>query len=86
MLFFAAVVGNLSYCFTIAAEWWSFTDRLEAVDFMMKEVPFLLGSIATTLADMFIFFQFYIYRNNDGVDYEMLTENCESLFVDINKL
>lgn len=84
-LFIATVFANISYCLTIAGEWEGITDAQVATNFLLKELPFIFGAVSTTLADMYIFFQFYIYRDNDGVDYETLAAHCEGLFVEDNK-
>lgn len=80
-LFIATLFANMSYCLTIAGEWQAIDDSQEAYDFLMNEMPFIFGAVSTTLADIVIFFQFYIYRNNDGIDYETLAATCEGLFV-----
>lgn len=79
-LFVATLFANFSYCLTIAGEWKSISDPQAASNFLLKELPFIWGAVSTTVADIFIFAQFYIYRNNDGVDYEKLAANCEEMF------
>lgn len=71
-LFLATLFGNISYCITIFCAWRSITDPREASDFFMTEVPFIAGAVATTLADIVIFAQFYIYK--DSHDPEHLIE------------
>lgn len=60
-LFIATLFANISYCITIACAWSAMEDMKEAYDFVMTEMPFIAGAIATTLADMVIFAQFYLY-------------------------
>lgn len=74
-LFIATLFGNLSYCITITCEWQTITDPKESLHFFVTEMPFIVGAITTTLADMVIFTQFYIYRDNDGIDYAEIVEN-----------
>ncbi|KAF9575541.1 hypothetical protein BGW38_008210, partial [Lunasporangiospora selenospora] len=57
MMFVFSVLGNVFYVvsiFVFSLEW----------DHLMKNLPWWLGSGGTLIFDFTIFFQFYIYRNN----------------------
>lgn len=72
-LFIAVLVGNAAYTLAVATAWQAVTDPAEKAEFMVAEMPFIVGGIATTLADLIIFFQLYIYRNNvSALKYEIM--------------
>lgn len=70
-LFIAVLVGNAAYTLAVAAEWQAVTDPVEKSKFVIAEMPFIVGGIATTLMDLIIFAQLYMYRNS-GLVYETL--------------
>lgn len=69
-LFIAVLVGNAAYTLAVATAWQAVKDPIEKAEFMVAEMPFIVGGIATTLADLVIFFQLYIYRNNITTELE----------------
>lgn len=70
-LFIAVLVGNAAYTLAVATEWQAVTDPVEKAKFVVAEMPFIVGGIATTLMDLIIFAQLYLYRNN-GIAYEIV--------------
>lgn len=71
-LFIAVLVGNAAYTLAVATAWQAISDSVEKAEFVVTEMPFIVGGIATTLADLIIFFQLYIYRKNEPEDYAIL--------------
>lgn len=80
-LFIATLVGNLSYCFTIACAWKAIPDPVEARAFFVTEVPFIAGAVSTTLADVIIFAQFYLYKDNVYEELESMDYDDERIMV-----
>ncbi|KAF9133262.1 hypothetical protein BGW39_010180 [Mortierella sp. 14UC] len=70
MMFMFSVFGNVFYVGSI------FLNSLE-IDYLIKNMPWWLGSGGTLIFDFTIFFQFYIYRNNNPLA-EALKEAAES--------
>lgn len=71
-LFIAVLVGTAVYTLAVTSAWQAITDPAENAAFVVAEMPFIVGGIATTLADLIIFFQLYIYRNNNGPEYSTI--------------
>ncbi|KAF5095116.1 hypothetical protein D0Z00_003264 [Geotrichum galactomycetum] len=71
-LFIAVLVGNAAYTLAVTSAWQAITDPAENTAFVVAEMPFIVGGIATTLADLVIFFQLYIYRTNTGAEYSTI--------------
>lgn len=63
LLFGAALLGNLTYTFSILTSCEFIYDDAKT-DFFMRELPYILGSSGTVIFDFFYFYQKYIYRNN----------------------
>lgn len=61
-----------------------FLNSLE-IDYLIKNMPWWLGSGGTLVFDFTIFFQFYIYRHNNPLA-EALKEAAESGELDQNAL
>ncbi|KAG9071776.1 hypothetical protein KI688_005992 [Linnemannia hyalina] len=78
MMFLFSVFGNVFYVASI------FLNSLE-IDYLIKNMPWWLGSGGTLVFDFTIFFQFYIYRNNNPLA-EALKEAAESGELDQNAL
>ncbi|KAF9280665.1 hypothetical protein BGZ88_012051 [Linnemannia elongata] len=78
MMFIFSVFGNVFYVASI------FLNSLE-IDYLIKNMPWWLGSGGTLVFDFTIFFQFYIYRNNNPLA-EALKEAAESGELDENAL
>ena len=78
MMFMFSVFGNVFYVASI------FLNSLE-IDYLIKNMPWWLGSGGTLVFDFTIFFQFYIYRNNNPLA-EALKEAAESGELDQNAL
>ncbi|KAG0295176.1 hypothetical protein BGZ96_012372 [Linnemannia gamsii] len=78
MMFMFSVFGNVFYVASI------FLNSLE-IDYLIKNMPWWLGSGGTLVFDFTIFFQFYIYRNNNPLA-EALKEATESGELDQNAL
>ncbi|VVT53235.1 uncharacterized protein SAPINGB_P003471 [Magnusiomyces paraingens] len=76
-LFIATLFGNVSYCFTIGCTWKSIVDPVEAREFFITEFPFIFGAVSTTVADIIIFIQFYIYRDNEYETLQNIDYNAE---------
>ncbi|KAF9911921.1 hypothetical protein EC991_001827 [Linnemannia zychae] len=70
MMFIFSVFGNVFYVASI------FLNSIE-IDYLIKNMPWWLGSGGTLVFDFTIFFQFYIYRNNNPLA-EALKEAAES--------
>lgn len=65
LLFAAAFTGNLTYTLSILlSPQLSLFSLHEDKEFLMKELPFLLGASGTLLFDTIIFLQGYIYKEN----------------------
>lgn len=72
-LFIAVLVGNAAYTLAVATAWQAITDPTEKGKFVIAEMPFIVGGVLTTLMDLIIFFQLYIYRNNSkALTYEVV--------------
>lgn len=71
-LFIAVLVGNAAYTLAVASAWQAIVDPTEKAKFVITELPFIVGGFATTFADLVIFFQLYIYRNNNSNEYEKI--------------
>lgn len=78
MMFMFSVFGNVFYVASI------FLNSLE-IDYLIKNMPWWLGSGGTLVFDFTIFFQFYIYRHNNPLA-EALKEAVESGELDQNAL
>lgn len=63
-LFIAVLVGNAAYTLAVTTAWQAIDNADEKAKFMVAELPFIVGGAATTLADLVIFVQMYLYRNN----------------------
>lgn len=73
-LFIAVLVGNAAYTLAVATAWQAVHDPQEKAEFMIAEMPFIVGGVATTLADLVIFFQLYIYRKReDDMIYDIVS-------------
>ncbi|KAG0363105.1 hypothetical protein BGX24_004984 [Mortierella sp. AD032] len=70
MMFIFSVFGNVFYVASI------FLNSLE-IDYLLKNMPWWLGSGGTLVFDFTIFFQFYIYRHNNPLA-EALKEAADS--------
>lgn len=72
-LFIAVLVGNAAYTLAVATAWQAITDPTEKSKFVIAEMPFIVGGVLTTLMDLVIFVQLYIYRNNTkALTYEVV--------------
>ncbi|KAG0052622.1 hypothetical protein BGZ83_002338 [Gryganskiella cystojenkinii] len=78
MMFMFSVLGNILYVASI------FLNSLE-IDYLIKNMPWWLGSGGTLLFDFTIFFQFYIYRHNQPLT-EALKEAITTGELDQNAL
>ncbi|KAG0328435.1 hypothetical protein BGZ99_005300 [Dissophora globulifera] len=78
MMFVFSVLGNVFYVASI------FLNSLE-IDYLIRNMPWWLGSGGTLIFDFTIFFQFYIYRFNSPLS-EALKEAAASGELDQNAL
>ncbi|KAF9400487.1 hypothetical protein BGZ94_005460, partial [Podila epigama] len=78
MMFVFSVFGNVFYVASI------FLNSLE-MDYLIKNLPWWLGSGGTLVFDFTIFFQFYIYRHNQPLS-EALKEAATTGELDENAL
>ncbi|CAG8442668.1 6771_t:CDS:2 [Ambispora gerdemannii] len=71
-MFFFSVLGNFTYCSSIL---------FHSVDrkFILRNLPWLIGSGGTLLFDFMIFVQFYLYRNRRAVDIKQMSEGISTL-------
>lgn len=63
LLFGSALLGNLTYTLSIVSSC-SFLFADDKSSFIMKELPYILGSSGTIVFDIAYFYQRYIYRFN----------------------
>lgn len=63
VLFGAALVGNLTYTFSILTSCEFIYDDAKS-EFFIKELPYILGSSGTVIFDILYFYQKYLYRNS----------------------
>ncbi|RCK64608.1 putative vacuolar amino acid transporter YPQ2 [Candida viswanathii] len=64
LLFGAALLGNLAYTLSILLSCEFYQGGQERHDFMIKELPYILGSSGTIVFDVAYFVQMYMYRDN----------------------
>lgn len=63
LLFASALMGNLTYTLSILTSC-EFAFGSNRQDFILKELPYILGSAGTILFDIGYFYQKYLYRNS----------------------
>ncbi|KAL6452880.1 YPQ2 Probable vacuolar amino acid transporter YPQ2 [Candida maltosa Xu316] len=63
LLFASALMGNLTYTLSILTSC-DFVYGENSHDFIIKELPYILGSSGTIIFDIAYFYQKYLYRNN----------------------
>lgn len=63
ILFGAALVGNLTYTFSILTSC-EFIYGDSKSEFFLRELPYILGSSGTVIFDFFYFYQKYLYRDS----------------------
>lgn len=76
ILFGAALVGNLTYTFSILTSCEFVLDG-DKTGFFMKELPYILGSSGTCIFDLMYFYQRYLYRNAGTNTTQMNLENWD---------
>lgn len=64
-MFYFSVLGNLTYCMSVL---FHSVER----EFILINLPWLIGSGGTLFFDFMIFFQFYLYRNSYKVSLALL--------------
>lgn len=83
-LFLADLIGNLGYSMSIIATGRDIADPVERNEFFYNEMPFLSGACLVFFLELYLMYQFYIYRGNHiyhhhrlGMD-EYVPEEVES--------
>ncbi|EGV66238.1 hypothetical protein CANTEDRAFT_112782 [Yamadazyma tenuis ATCC 10573] len=76
ILFGAALLGNLTYTFSILTSC-EFVNGDNKSIFFMKELPYILGSAGTCIFDFLYFYQRRLYRNAGKETIQMRMDNFE---------
>lgn len=74
LFFILSVMGNLTYGAGILCH---STER----NYVIKNVPWLIGSLGTMVEDVTIFVQFHLYRNTESETQAQTTEESSSAIV-----
>lgn len=78
ILFGAALLGNLTYTLSILTSC-EFVFGDSKLEFIMKELPYILGSSGTIVFDVAYFYQKYLYRSTGKNTQVMTLENWSSI-------
>lgn len=63
-LFLADLIGNLGYSLSIIATGRDIENPVEQKEFFFNEMPFLAGTCLVFCLELYLMYQFYIYRGN----------------------
>ena len=78
LLFASALMGNLTYTLSILTSC-EFAFGSNRQGFILKELPYILGSAGTIVFDIAYFYQKYLYRNNGGNTTAMTLESWSDI-------
>ncbi|KAG7664726.1 uncharacterized protein J8A68_001751 [[Candida] subhashii] len=79
LLFASALIGNLTYTFSILTSCEVLLG--DSKGFLLKELPYILGSSGTIIFDMAYFYQKHIYRDTGRNTMVMSLENWSQIAV-----